>query len=135
MRAHAHTKKVKAVAVEEAKRVVRDAKVVSAKPEAVPEQAAKDQVTKGLTATGAEPHTGTEKATKDQIAKGQTAKGQDPKLQAATVEGGNKPDPTARFVADWVEPRMRPPNSKRPTRTSPKSSLRSLRRCAHLNCI
>ena len=104
VKAHAQTKKVKAVASEEAKRVVRDPKAVSAKPQAVPEQAASDQVTKGQTATGeaAKPQTGTEKATKDQVAKGQTAKGQAPKPQAAIVESGNKPDPTARFVADWV---------------------------------
>ena len=102
--ADAQTKKVKAAAVEEAKRVVRDAKAISAKPEAVPEQAAKDQVMKGQTATGeaAKPQTGTEKAAKDHVAKGQAAKGQAPKPQAATVEGGNRPDPTARFVADWV---------------------------------
>ena len=102
VKAHAETKKVKEP--EEVKRVVRDAKAVSAKPEAVPEQAAKDQVTKGQTATGkaAKPQTGTEKAAKDQVAKGQTAKGQAPKPQAATVDGGIKPDPTARFVADWV---------------------------------
>ena len=104
VKAHAQTKKVKAAAVEEAKRVVRDAKAVSAKPQAVLEQAAKDQVTKRQTATGeaAKPQTGTQKAAKDQVAKGQTAKGQAPKPQAATAEGGNKPDPTARFVADWV---------------------------------
>ena len=104
VKAHAQSKKVKAAAVEEAKRVVKDAKAVSAKPEAVPEQAAKDQVTKGQTATGeaAKPQTGSEKAAKDQVAKGQAAKGRAPKPQAATVEDGNKPDPTARFVADWV---------------------------------
>ena len=104
VKAHAQTKKVKAAAVEEAKRVVRDAKAVSAKPEAVPEPAAKDQVTKGQTATGeaAKPQTGTEKAAKDQVAKGQAAKGQAPEPQAATLEGGNRPDATARFVADWV---------------------------------
>ena len=104
VKAHAQTKKLKAAAVEEAKRVVRDATAVSAKPEAAPEQAAKDQVTKGQTATGeaSKPQTGTEKAAKDQVAKGQAAKGQAPKPQAATVQGGNKPDPTARFVADWV---------------------------------
>ena len=104
VKAQAQTKKVKAAAVEEAKRVVRDTKAVSAKPQAVPEQEAKDQVTKGQTATGeaAKPQTGTEKAAKDQVAKGQTAKGQAPKPQAATVEGGNKPDLTTRFVADWV---------------------------------
>ena len=44
--AHAQTKKVRASAVAEAKRVMRDAKDVSAKPQAVPEQAAKDQVAK-----------------------------------------------------------------------------------------
>ena len=104
VKAHAETKKVKTSAVAEAKRVVRDAKAVSAKPLAVPEQAAKDQVAKGRTATGeaAKPQAGTEKAAKDQVAKVQSAKGQAPKPQAATVEGGNKRDPTARFVADWV---------------------------------
>ena len=68
VKAHAQTKKVKAAAVEEAKRVVRDAKAISAKPQAVPEQAAKDQVTKGQTATGeaAKPQTGTEKAAKEE---------------------------------------------------------------------
>ena len=104
VKAHAQTKKVKASAQAEAKRVVRDAKDVSAKPQAVPEQAAKDQVAKGQTATveAAKPHAGTEEAAKDQVAKGQAAKGQAPKPQAATVEGGNKLDPTAGFVADWV---------------------------------
>ena len=77
VKAHAQTEKMKASAVAEAKRVVRDAKDISAKPQAVPEQAAKDQVAKGQTATGeaAKPQTGTEKAAKDQVAKGQTAKG------------------------------------------------------------
>ena len=73
------TQKVKASAVEEAKKVVRQAKDESAKPQAVTEQAAKDQVTEGQTATG-----------------------QAAKPQAATVEGGNKRDPTAGFVADFV---------------------------------
>ena len=104
VKAHAQTKKVKASAVAEAKRVVRHAKHVSAKPQAVPEQAAKDQVARGQTATenAAKPQAGTEKGAKDQVTKGQTAKGQAPKPQAATVEAGNKPDPTAGFVADWV---------------------------------
>ena len=52
VKAHAQTKKVKASAVAEAKRVVRDAKAISAKPQAVPEQAAKDQVAREQTATG-----------------------------------------------------------------------------------
>ena len=43
-----------------------------------------------------------EQRAKDQVAKGQTATGQAPEPQAATVEGGNKRDPTAGFVADWV---------------------------------
>ena len=73
------TKKVKASAVAEAKKVVRHAKDESAKRHAVTEQAAKDQV-----------------------AKGQTATGQASKPQAATVEVGNKQDPTAGFVADLV---------------------------------
>ena len=84
--------------------VVRHAKDESAKPQAVTEQAAKDQFAKGQTATGeaAKPQAGREKASKDHVAKGQTAKGQAPKPQAATLEGGNKRDPTAGFVADWV---------------------------------
>ena len=104
VKAHAQTKKVKASAVAEAKRVERHAKDESAKPQAVTEQAAKDQVAKQQTATGeaAKPQAGTEKAAKDQVAKGQTAKGQAPKAQDAIVEGGNKQDPTAGFVADWV---------------------------------
>ena len=104
VKAHAQTKTVKASAVAEAKRVVRHAKDESAKLQAVTEQAAKDQVAKGQTATGeaAKPQAGTAKAAKDQVAKEQTAKGQAPKPQAATVEGGNKRDPTAGFVADWV---------------------------------
>ena len=73
------SKKVKASAVAEAKKVVRHAKDESAKPQAV-----------------------TERAAKDQVAKGQTARGQAAKPQAATVEGGNKRDPTAGFVADFV---------------------------------
>ena len=104
VKAHAQTKKVKASAVVEAKRVVRHPKDESAKPQAVTEQAAKDQVAKGQTATGeaAKPQAGTEKAAKDQVAKGQTVKGQAPNPQADTVEGGTKRDPTAGFVADWV---------------------------------
>ena len=104
VKAHAQTKKVKASAVVEAKRVVRHAKDESAKPQAITEQAAKDQVAKGQTATreAAKPQAGTEKAAKDLVTKGQTAKGQAPKPQAATFEGGNKRDPTAGFVADWV---------------------------------
>ena len=104
VKAHAQTKKVKASAVAEAKKVVRHAKDESAKPQAVTEQAAKDQVAKGQTATGeaGKPQAGTAKATKDQVAEGQTAKGQASNPQAATVEGGNKLDPTAGFVADWV---------------------------------
>ena len=107
VKGHAQSKKVKASAVAEAKRVVRGAKDVSAKPKAVPEQAAKDHVAKGQTATGqaAKRQAGTEKAAKDQVAKGQTAKGKAPKPQAATIEGGNKLDPTAGFVADWVAAR------------------------------
>ena len=73
------TKKVKASALAEAKKVVRHAKDESAKPQAVTEQAAKDQVTKRQTATA-----------------------QAVKPQAATVEGGNKRDLTAGFVADFV---------------------------------
>ena len=98
------TKKVKASAVAEAKKVVRHAKAESAKPQAVTEQAAKDQVAKGQTDMGqaAKPQASMEQAAKDQVGKGQTATGQAPKPQAATVEGGNKRDPTAGFVADWV---------------------------------
>ena len=98
------TKKGKASAVAEAKKMVRRAKDESAKPQAVTEQAAKDQVAKGQTATGqaAKPQAGMEQAAKHQVAKGQTATRQAPKPQAATVEGGNKRDPTAGFVADWV---------------------------------
>ena len=73
------TKKVKASAVVEARKVVRHAKDESAKPQAVTEQAAKDQVANGRTVTG-----------------------QGPKPQAAIVEGGNKSDPTAGLVADLV---------------------------------
>ena len=104
VKAQAQTKKVKASAVAEAKRVVRHSKDKCAKPQAVTEQVAKDQVAKGQTATGeaAKPQAGTEKAAKDQVNKGQNAKGQASKPQAATVEGGNKRDPTGGFVADWV---------------------------------
>ena len=104
VKAHAQTKEVKASAVAEAKRVVRHAKDESAKPQAVTEQAAKDQVIKGQTATGeaAKPEASMEKAAYDQVDRGQTAKGQAPMPQAATVEGGNKRDLTAGFVADWV---------------------------------
>ena len=73
------TKKVKASAVAEAKKVVRHVKDECAKPQAVTEQGAKEQV-----------------------ANGQTATGQAAKPQAATVEGGNKQDPTAGFVADFL---------------------------------
>ena len=104
VKAHAQTKKVKPSAVAEAKRVVRHAKDESAKPQAVTEKVAKDQVAKGQTGTGkaARPQAGMEKAAKNQVDKGQTAKGQAPKPQAATVEGRNKRDPTAGFVADLV---------------------------------
>ena len=74
-----HTKKVKASAVAEANKVVRHAKDESAKPQAA-----------------------TEVAVNDQVSKGQTATGQAAKPQATTVEGGNKRDPTAGFVADFV---------------------------------
>ena len=73
------TKKVKALAVAEAKKVVRHAKDESAKPQAVTEQ------------TG-----------KDQVARGQTATGQAAEPRAANVEASNKRDPTAGFVADFV---------------------------------
>ena len=98
------TKKVKASAVAEARKVVRHAKDESAKPQAITEEAAKDQVAKGQTATGqaAKLQAVTEQAAKEQVAKGQTATGQAPKPQAATVDGGNKGDPTAGLVADWV---------------------------------
>ena len=104
VKVHAQPKKVKAAAVVEAKRVVRDAKAVSAKPQAVPEERPRIRSPRDRPPRGKppKPQTGTEKAAKDQVAKGQTAKGQAPKPQTATVRGGNKPDPTARFVADWV---------------------------------
>ena len=112
MKAHAQTKKVKASAVAEVKKVVRHAKDVT-------EQAAKDQVAKGQTATGesAKPQAGPEKAAKDQVAKGQTAKGQALKPQAATVEGGNKQDPTAGI---WLLPRMRPPKKREANENEPQ---------------
>ena len=98
------TKKVKAAAVAEVKKVVRHAKDESAKPQAITEQAAKDHVAKEQTGMGqaSKPQARMEQAAKDQVANGQTATGQAPKPQAATVEGGNKRDLTAGFVADWV---------------------------------
>ena len=106
------TKKVKASAVAEAKKVLRHGEDESAKRGAVTQQAAKDQV-----------------------AKGQTATGQGAKPQAATVEGGNNGIQQRASLLILLLPRMRPPNSRRPTRTSLKSSLRSLCRCPHLKSI
>ena len=117
--------------------MVRDVKAVSAKPDAVLEQAATDQVTKGQIATeeAAKPQTGTEKATKDQVAKGQAAKSKPPSRRLPPSRVAINRIRQRGSLLIGLLPRMRPPNSRRPTRTSHKSSLRSLRRCAHLNCI
>ena len=125
VKAHAQTKKVKASAVAEAKRVVRHAKDESAKPPAVTEQAARDQVAKGQTATreATKPQAGTEKAAKDQVAEGQTAKGQAPKPQAATVEGGIKRDQTAGLVADWVAAKNEAAKQQEANKEEPEEQL------------
>ena len=137
VKAHAQTKKVKASAVAEAKRVVRHAKDESPKPQVVTEQAAKDQVAKGQTATGeaAKPQAGTEEAPRIRSPRGTPPRGKPPSrrppLWRVAINGiGQRGS-----LLIGLLPRMRPPNSRRPARTSPKSSLRSLRECAHLKCL